>query len=148
MQLSKFTDYSLRTLLHLAATGDTLMSTKNIADIHDARYNHLAKVTQWLANEGYIRTQRGRAGGMELALKPEKINIGTITRKLEQKSALVECMQADGGNCKLSPACGLSVALNSAREAFFDVLDGYSLADLISAQPQMINLLLTLHEDQ
>lgn len=123
------------------------MSTKDVAGIHDAKYNHLAKVTQWLANEGYIETQRGRAGGMKLALDPAKINIGTVTRKLEKKSALVECMQADGGSCKLSPACGLSFALNQAREAFFSVLDDYTLKDLIAAEPQMLNLLLALHDD-
>jgi len=145
MQLSKFTDYALRTLLHLAMADGRLLSTKDIAGVHDAKYNHLAKVTQWLATEGYIETIRGRSGGMRLANSAEDINIGKMVRKLENQSSLVECMQGDGGNCRLSSACGLSVALRKAQDAFFNVLDEFSLADLITAHPGMINLLLSIN---
>lgn len=144
MQLSKFTDYALRTLLHVAMANGTLLSTKDISQIHNARYNHLAKVTQWLANEGYIETIRGRSGGMRIAMDAKAINIGGLIRKLENQSSLVECMQADGGTCRLSSACGLSIALQRAQNAFFEVLDTYSLADLIGAHPNMANLLLSI----
>ena len=64
MQLNRFTDYALRVMMHLAAANGRLMSTREIADLHEAKYNHLAKVTQWLANEGYIETIRVRSGGV------------------------------------------------------------------------------------
>ncbi len=142
MQLNKFTDYALRILLHLTAAEGNLLTTKDISDIHNARYNHLAKVTQWLAAENYIDTQRGRSGGMRLAISADKINIGELIRKLEDQSVLVECMQADGGSCKLAGSCGLSLALDRARTAFFSVLDEYSLADLIVMHPKMRETLL------
>lgn len=144
MQLTKFTDYALRTLLHLAMADGKLISTKDIAEMHGAKYNHLAKITQWLATEGYIETLRGRTGGMRLAVASKDINIGKIIRKLESQTSLVECMQDDGGNCRLSSACGLSIALRKAQNAFFNVLEDFTLADLISTHPGMGNLLLSI----
>ena len=53
MQLSKFSDYALRILVHLAASPDRLLSTRQLAELHDAKYNHLAKVAGWLVQQGY-----------------------------------------------------------------------------------------------
>lgn len=52
LQFSKFTDYALRTLMHLAVADEHILTTRQIADIHWAFYNHLAKVTQWLVRDG------------------------------------------------------------------------------------------------
>ncbi|MFV0300488.1 MAG: RrF2 family transcriptional regulator [Paracoccus sp. (in: a-proteobacteria)] len=144
MQLSMFTDYALRVLLHLAASPDQLLSTRQIAEIHSARYNHLSKVTAWLVNEGYARASRGRGGGLRLARAPSEINMGKVVRALEADKPLVECMRPDGGACRLSPACGLASALDMAQSAFYDVLDRYTLADLTRLAPGMRNLLAAM----
>jgi len=131
--------------MHLAVANGRLMSTREIADIHDAKYNHLAKVTQWLAAEGYLETVRGRTGGITLAKRPEDICIGTLVRKLESQSALVECMRDDGGNCRLSPACGLAVVLKEAEESFFRALDTVNLADILTRQRGLFDLLAEIN---
>ncbi|HAI29168.1 MULTISPECIES: Rrf2 family transcriptional regulator [unclassified Thalassospira] len=145
MQLNRFTDYALRVMMHLAAANGRLMSTREIADLHEAKYNHLAKVTQWLANEGYIETIRGRSGGIALAKQPDQICIGTLVRKLESQTALVECMREDRGNCRLSVACGLAVVLKDAEESFFRTLDQVTLADVLKRQSGMFDLLISMN---
>ncbi|KZB72210.1 MULTISPECIES: Rrf2 family transcriptional regulator [Thalassospira] len=145
MQLNRFTDYALRVMMHLAAANGRLMSTREIADLHGAKYNHLAKVTQWLANEGYIETIRGRSGGIALAKQPDQICIGTLVRKLESQTALVECMREDRGNCRLSVACGLAVVLKDAEESFFRTLDQVTLADVLKRQSGMFDLLISMN---
>ncbi len=147
MQLNRFTDYALRVMMHLAAANGRLMSTREIADLHDAKYNHLAKVTQWLANEGYIETIRGRSGGIALAKQPDQICIGTLVRKLESQTALVECMREDRGNCRLSVACGLAVVLKDAEESFFRTLDQVTLADVLKRQSGMFDLLISMNAE-
>ncbi len=141
MQLSKFTDYALRTLMHLAVTEGHQLTTRQIAGIHDVKYNHLAKVTQWLVREGYAVSTRGRAGGIALIKPPKEINLGEVVRKLESQSDLVECMRPDGGSCILAPTCGLTAALTVAQDAFFDALDKVTLADLTTQNPSMLRLL-------
>lgn len=145
MQLSMFSDYALRVLMHLAASSDRRMSTRQIAQIHDAKYNHLAKVSAWLVNEGYAEAARGRGGGLKLALDPSAINLGHVMRKLEDDKPLVECLSATGGNCCLSPACGLTRALEAAQAAFFQTLDEYTLADLSKLAPGMTKLIHSLN---
>ncbi|WP_033068891.1 RrF2 family transcriptional regulator [Thalassospira australica] len=148
MQLSRFTDYALRVTMHLAVANGRLMSTREIAAIHDAKYNHLAKVTQWLATEGYIETIRGRSGGITLAKRPEDIYVGTLVRKLESQSSLVECMREDGGDCRLSPACGLASILKDAEESFFKTLDQFTLADVLKRQSGLFDLLLGMNTEK
>ncbi len=147
MQLSKFTDYALRTLMHLAVTEGHMLTTRQIADIHGAKYNHLAKVTQWLVREGYVASLRGRTGGLRLAKPTDAINIGRLVRNLESQSDLVECLRPDGGNCVLAPACGLTSALRDAQDAFFASLDRLTLADLTKRDPPMARLLSRLNTE-
>lgn len=145
MQLSKFSDYALRVLIHLGATQGQSLSTREIAVMHDASYNHLAKVTGWLVHEGYALSSRGRGGGLSLAMTADEINLGKVLRALEEDKPLVECMSENGTTCRLSPACGLTFALAEAQEAFFKAMDRYTLADLTGLSPGMQNLLRQLH---
>lgn len=133
--------------MHLAAANGRLMSTREIAALHDAKYNHLAKVTQWLANEGYIETIRGRSGGIALASRPDQVSIGTLVRKLESQTALVECMREDKGNCRLAAACGLAEILKDAEESFFRSLDQVTLADVLKRQSGLFDLLITMNTE-
>ena len=146
MQLSMFSDYALRMIVHLAASPDRLLSTRRIAELHGAKYNHLAKVTGWLVQQGYAEAVRGRGGGLRLARDPSQINLGEMMRALEADRPLVECLGPGGGTCRLTPACGLSLALQTAQEAFFEALDRYTLADTITLAPGMTNLLGLLNE--
>ena len=147
MQLSMFSDYALRVMVHLASSPDKLLSTRQIAEIHDAKYNHLSKVTGWLVSEGYAESLRGRGGGLRLARDPKDINLGALVRRLEADKPLVECFGSDGGSCRLAPACGLSVALLKAQEAFFEALDPVDLASVIGLSPGMRNLLSALNDE-
>src|SRR5690606_890259 len=104
--------------------------------------NHLMKVVQQLGADGYLQSVPGKGGGVRLQGAAERINIGQLVRHFEQDSALVDCFAAPS-NCVISPACQLKQALARALEAFFSVLDEYTLADLLpgSKRPQLIELL-------
>lgn len=144
MQISKFSDYALRILIHLATHEDGLMSTREIAQMQKLPFNHLAKISQWLTHEGYVESLRGRNGGMRLALPPEAISIGGLLRKSERGTPLVECMKEDGGCCVMTPACGLLPILNEAQEMFFATLDSKTLQDVLNGNGGMRNLLRAL----
>lgn len=144
MQITKFSDYALRVLIHLAASDGVQCSTREVSDQHGISFHHLAKVTGWLATEGYIKSTRGRTGGMVLARPAEEISIGAVVRKSESGTALVECMRADGGACALTPCCSLAPLLLDAQEAFFQVLDRKTLADIVATQPRLKALVASL----
>ena len=133
--------------MHVALAGDDLLTTRQIAEIHGAKVNHLAKVTSWLAREQYIESQRGRGGGFRLARPAELISVGEVLRKLESNSGLVECMRQDGGACPLSPECELTSALKHAQEAFFAALDNVALANLTTKSSKISVLLKRLNAE-
>ena len=68
MELSQFTDFSLRVLIRAAVCEpNELITVREIADSYGISYNHVAKVTHNLAINGYLNTMRGRGGGIFLA---------------------------------------------------------------------------------
>lgn len=133
--------------MHLANSPDQLLSTRQLAEIHQAKFNHLSKVSGWLVAHDYAHSLRGRGGGLRLARPPSEISLGQLLRQLEEDKPLVECMGADGGQCRLSPACGLSLALQKAQEAFFKELDPITLEGIPQLSPGMGNLLRSLNAE-
>ena len=141
MRLTKFTDYCLRTLIFVALKGDALTTIDEISEHHRINRNHLVKVVFRLGQLGYLQTIRGNGGGIRLAADPVALNLGTLVRDTEQDFALVECFGERGSLCIIEPACTLKRALRGALEAFFSVLDGYTLADLIRPRRNLARLL-------
>ena len=126
MRLTRFSDYAVRTLLYLAAHPDRLCSVAEVAKAYDISQNHLMKVVSDLAAHGYIETQRGRGGGIRLARPAADINVGRLLRQTEGQIDLAGCAE-----CRIRAVCGLPGPLDLALEAFFAVLDGYALADVV-----------------
>ena len=139
MQFTHFTDYSLRTLIYLGAQQSMLATISEVAEKYGISKSHLTKVVHQLANRGYIQTTRGKGGGMRLARLPQLINIGDVVRDMEENINLVECFNAKNQNCPLLPTCILKSVLLEARKNFFDTLDRYTLADLLTNQSSLIN---------
>ncbi|MDE1918108.1 MAG: Rrf2 family transcriptional regulator [Sphingomonadales bacterium] len=126
MRLTRFSDYAVRVMLYLAAHDDRLCSISEIAKAYDISQNHLMKVVSDLAGHGYILSQRGRSGGIRLASPPEQINIGRLIRHTEGEIDLVGC-----ADCRLRGACTLPGPLDLALNAFFAVLERYTLAEVM-----------------
>ncbi len=131
MRLTIHTDYALRMLMLLAVEPDQLHTIEEIARRYDISRNHLMKVTQTLAQTGFVDSLRGRGGGLRLNHPPEKINLGAVVRATEDNLALVECFDPTRNNCVLSGVCGLRGPFDEALRAFLAVLDRYTLADLV-----------------
>ena len=130
MQLTSHTDYALRLLIYLAIyKGGTPATVQDAAARYGISANHLAKIAQRLVQLGYINSHRGRGGGLELACDENDINLGDIVRQTENL-VIVECL-GDESTCPIDPVCGLKHVLDKARNAFMDVLDDYTLADLL-----------------
>ena len=132
MQFTHFTDYSLRTLIYLGAQQSMLATISEVAEKYGISQSHLTKVVHQLASRGYIQTTRGKGGGMRLARLPQLINIGDVVRDMEGNTDLVECFNEKNQSCPLLPACTLKSVLAEARKNFFDTLDRYTLADLLT----------------
>lgn len=140
MKLTHYTDYSLRVLIFVAVHPDEPVTIQRIADAYDLPKNHLIKIVQRLGQLGYLLTTRGRSGGLRLGRDAESINVGEVVRAMEPDFDMVECFQA-GNRCAITPVCGLRGILNQALAAYFQVLDRYTLRDLVQDAPHAHRLL-------
>ena len=135
MRLTRYTDYSLRVLIHLALHDERLCSIGEIARSYDVSHNHLMKVVNALAHAGFVETVRGRTGGMRLARPAAEISVGEVVRHTEEGFQLADC-----SGCALSPACGLTGVLAQGMQAMLAVFDSYTIADLLTDPDAMRRL--------
>jgi Rrf2 family transcriptional regulator, nitric oxide-sensitive transcriptional repressor len=131
MRLTLHTDYSLRLLLLLALAPNELHTIATVAKSYGISRNHMMKVAQTLIQAGFVESVRGRRGGLKLAKKPTDIVLGAVVRKTEDDLALTGCFDHKRSNCILETACVMRKPLHQALAAFLEVLDGYTLADVL-----------------
>ena len=147
MQLTLYTDYSLRVLIYLGTHQDKQATITEVAQSYKISRNHLVKVVNNLANLGYIYTVRGRGGGMLLAHKPEQINIGEVVSRTEPNFHLVECFDAPNNTCPIASCCALIEGLGRAQQAFLDVLNAVTLADVVANRDELASQLQVVRFD-
>lgn len=145
MRLSLFTDYSLRVLMYGALKDGQSFSLNDVASAYHISRNHLVKVVNHLAKLGYLETRRGRNGGIALGMKPQAIKIGMLVRRTENSPVLVECFDPKTNTCSLNGMCKLKGVLAEAAQAFYTVLDSYTLQDLVSGPNRARMTALLLH---
>ncbi|WP_240374775.1 Rrf2 family transcriptional regulator [Bacillus piscicola] len=142
MQLTSYTDYSLRVLIYLdTIVPPKLTSIREISEVYKISYNHLTKVVHELAKLGLVESIKGRNGGVRLAKKPADINVGWVVRQTEDNLTLVECFDEENSACVLTGHCRLRGILKEALHAYLEVLDSYTLADLTANQSILHQLL-------
>jgi len=143
MRLSVYSDYALRVLMQAALCHPERITVDKVAATFVISRHHLVKVVHDLGRSGYLQTRRGMGGGFTLALPPEKIRLGDIVRLGEETETVIECKDNQGQPCRLRPACRLKGVLDEAAAAFFGVLDGYTLAELLKQPARMRTALET-----
>lgn len=137
MQLTQFTDYALRVMIHVTLIEGELISIRDLADAYSLSYHHLVKVVHKLSSEGLLEAKNGKGGGVRLGVDPHSISIADIVKKTEEFH-LVECFKTEGNQCVITPSCQLKPLLGQAQSAFIKVLAGKTLAEMASNKSELI----------
>ena len=141
MQLSSYSDYALRVLMHAALRMPGLTTIDEVATAFDISRNHLSKIVHTLAIHGFVLTRRGIGGGFTLGRPLALIRLGDVIRLTEEDETVISCVSRRNEPCAIFPACRLKGVLAEAHKAFFAVLDRYSLEDLVKRKAEMKGLL-------
>ena len=130
LRLTIHASYAIEVLSFLAVHTGKRWTTAEVAAALGGSKNHITKVVHGLAVAGYITTGRGRAGGIMLARPAIDISLGDIVRLVENFSSVVDCYRDGKAVCKVAGACAMQGMIEEAVEAFFKILDRYSIADV------------------
>lgn len=137
MKLSKRGEYALRSLINLgiaAKVGRRLVRVTELAKAEDLPVKFLEQVMQQLREAGYVDSERGKHGGYRLARPADQISIGTIVRLIDGPLAPIGCVSQSAYepcNCPDEAHCGLRMLMLDVRNAIANILDRYTLADVV-----------------
>ena len=133
MQLTKHTDFAFRTLIYLAMMQEDLTTIKKITDSFAISKSHAMKIVNTLAHKGWVKSIRGKNGGIKLGCDPREIKLDEVVILMENTLDPVNCDQPP---CLIAGACVLKSELLTAQQAYLDHLATLSLADLANKRTQ------------
>lgn len=138
MKLSTKTRYGTRAILDLAMHyGEGPIFVKDIARRQGISKKYLDHIIASLKTAGLVKSFRGAHGGYVLAKDPSSIKLSEVIRVLEGPLAPVDCVD-DPSSCPRSPYCIAIEVWTSIRRAIFNVLDSFTLQDLVEKQKKAI----------
>jgi Rrf2 family protein len=137
MNISKKGEYALRTLINLglaSEAGRTLVQVSELADNERLPLKFLEQIMRALKAGGFVKSERGKYGGYRLGKPARSITIGSVVRAIDGPLAPIGCvsqMAYEKCSCPDEAHCGLRMLMLDVRNAIADILDRYSLADVV-----------------
>lgn len=138
MRLTKRGEYALRTLIRLGVAqrmGQPIVSVSRLAESERIPAKFLENILADLKAEGYLEGIRGKSGGARLICDPAKTKMGELIRFLDGKLAPIGCASEtayEPCSCPDEDHCGLRMLMIDVRNAISNILDRYSLADVVT----------------
>jgi Rrf2 family protein len=137
MKLSKKGEYALRSLINLGIAVEMkrrLVQVSELAESEQLPVKFLEQILQALKEAGIVASERGKFGGYRLAKPASKIHIGEVVRLIDGPLAPIGCVSQtayEPCTCPDEAHCGLRMLMVDVRNAIADILDRYTLADVV-----------------
>lgn len=138
MNLTRKGEYALRSLIKLGIAqefGLQHLSVSQLAQSEKLPLKFLEQVLYALRGGGLIETKRGKYGGYFLAKPMNQVKIGDVVRLIDGKLAPISCAsltEYEKCSCPDEDHCGLRMLMIDVRNAISNILDRYTLADVVS----------------
>jgi Rrf2 family protein len=136
--LNRKTTYGIRALTSIARASPRRLSVAELAKSEGIPRKFLAVILLDLAQHGIVQGRRGRVGGYELAVDPNKLTVAEVVESLGGPVFPIVCLRQEPGRvplrCEECPGAGLcpaKLALCSANREVRRVLSSISLSDLV-----------------
>jgi Rrf2 family protein len=137
VKLSKRGEYALRALIDFGLAqelGRPLLQVSELTAKESLPIKFLEQILMQLKAAGYLESRRGKHGGYLLARPPENISIGQVVRLIDGPLAPIACVSQtayERCTCPDEEHCGLRMLMLDVRNAISNVLDRFTLADVV-----------------
>ena len=137
MKLSKRGEYALRGLIDIGIAhegGREMLRVQEIVEKEGIPTAFLEQIFAQLRQAGIIEGKRGKNGGYFLAKPADTISMGAVVRLIDGPLAPIRCVsqtQYEKCSCPDESHCGLRMLMLDVRNAIADILDRYSLAQVV-----------------
>jgi FeS assembly SUF system regulator len=130
IRLSKLTDYAVVMLSYMAVRETEVYTTGRLAERSAVPEPTAAKILKQLVRGGILKSQRGSAGGYELARPASQVTVAEIIVALDGPIALTACVEGSSDHCGVESLCSMRGNWNQVNRAIRSALEEISLADM------------------
>ncbi|MBD5781031.1 Rrf2 family transcriptional regulator [Pelagicoccus sp. NFK12] len=137
MKLPKKAEYGLRAMIDLGiahSLDHDRVPLSTLAEAENLPTKFLEQIFLQLRKDGFVKTQRGKAGGYYIARDISTIKVGELVRALDGPLAPISCASQSAYercSCPDEEHCGLRMIMIDVRNAVSNILDRYSLKDVV-----------------
>lgn len=137
MKLSKRGEYGLRALIDIGLAhelGRDLVQLSELAESEKIPAKFLEQILLDLKQGGFLDSVRGKYGGYRLRRPAKEIVTGQVVRFLDGPLAPIGCVSQtayERCSCPDEAHCGLRMLMLDVRNAIANILDRYTLADIV-----------------
>ena len=128
LKLTRKLEYALIALRHMQMKGDTLSSTKEIADMYTIPREILAKTLQQMARLKYIDAVQGAKGGYRIDKVLSKINLTQFVEEMEGPLEMVECNI--NSDCIQINTCNIRMPINKINQNIRSLFNKINITDI------------------
>jgi Rrf2 family protein len=138
MRVSKRGEYALRSLVNLGIAqelGRPMVQISELASKENIPIKFLEAILLELNRAGYLGSKRGKGGGYFIKKPMDKIKIGDVVRLIDGPLAPISCASVTAYapcSCPDEAHCGLRMLMTDVRNAIANILDHYTLADMVA----------------
>ena len=137
MNLSKKSEYGLRALINIGIAeelGRKHVSATDLATCDNLPLKFVEQILLQLRDAGYLDAKRGKFGGYFIKKDKKTIRMGDLVRLLDGPLAPIGCASQTAYQpctCPDEQHCGLRMLMIDVRNAISNILDRYTLADVV-----------------
>ena len=131
--LTKETDYAIRALISIADAPGRSSTAASIAAAERIPWLFLRRVLAKLAAAGLLSSQKGRGGGFEMRVRPERTTMADVIRVFQGEIELNECL-VRGIPCCNRPTCPVRRKVKGVERVLRRELSAITIAMLVQAR--------------
>ncbi len=129
MKLKTTSEYALRILAHMSTYAEQQHTTMDLSNHLNIPYKYLTRVMTHLSKAGFIKSMRGKNGGVSLAKPAEEITLYAILSAMNDLNDDV-CIMGEG-LCSEGEHCVLHECWSKPKGLIDEMFKQSTLKDLI-----------------
>lgn len=129
--LSQTAEYALRAVLYVAEhAADRPVRVAETADALRIPRNYLSKILHQLARNGVLVSLRGKAGGFQLGVRPDRLALSAVVTPFDRIEERQRCLLGRP-QCSDRTACAAHGRWKDVAAAVADFFRDTTIADLL-----------------
>lgn len=130
MRLTRQSEVAIAVLATCARAGGKTVRTLEAAKVAMTTKDHAAHIVNDLVHKGFLKTTRGRQGGMALAIPATEILLGDVLRRMQPD--LVRHAETGDTAEPATVNAAFNAIVGAAEATFLTFMDRFTVADLVS----------------